>query len=171
MNLLSISPTPAAPDGFPFAENHVRAQLGWNKDEMRLARKTRLEPADFRVYKKRVYLSAEALSRLSNHLTANGQKNAATHPSSIADDPQPVMRELIVCRAQVANPRMVLACPADENPDRPKTILRVRVKPGTVLRRRQAISGRLIHPYTDYYELIPPRFRRRSSNAQPATPI
>lgn len=155
MNAPSLKPNPAAPDGFPFLENHLRVQLGWNKDEIRAARKTRLDPSDFTRFKKRVFLSAAGAAKLANGLAAPHRvKKGAAQPGSDADDPQAALRVLTVCARIVRNPRIVLACPEGENPDRPATVLRVRIRPGTQLVRRQIITGRLIPPYTDYYDLL-----------------
>lgn len=146
-----------APTGFPHAESHVRAMLGWNKDEMRQARQTHLTDKDFTIFKKRIYLSTAAAAQLAAQLAAPSPgKNAAAAPSSIADVPQP-LRTLIVCVTNLANPRLVLACPEDEKPERPVHLMRVRIQPGTQFRRRQVITVRPIPPYTDYFIHVPGR--------------
>ena len=163
MSVIIFHPTLGAPDGFPFAENHVRAQLGWSKDEIRAARKSQLVLSDFTRHKKRVFLTAQAAAKLAGAVSV--QKTARARPGSISDDSAPLLRSLKVCRINVPNPRLVLACPEDEDPDHPRTILRVRIKPGTTLLRREPIVVRAVPPYTDLFDLIPQRngHRRRST--------
>src|SRR5690242_7997694 len=128
---LNLNPSSASPAGFPFLEQRVRAALGWNADEMRQARKNRLLPTHFRLFKKRIYLSGEAVALLSNGLgEPPPKKTAAARPAANADDPQPLPRAMRVVKAAVTNPRIILACPQEEDPLRPKTLLRVRIKPG-----------------------------------------
>lgn len=173
MNALSLQPNPGAPSGFPFLENHVRVRLGWNKDEMRAARNSRLDPAEFTRFKKRVFLSAAGAARLTTDLSAPPRaKKDAARLTANADDPQPILRVLRVCVAKVANPRLVLACPVAQDPDRPRDIWRVRIRAGTELRRRQKIMGRVIRPYTDYFDLVLGRDGRAAPGLEkPATPI
>lgn len=159
-----------APAGFPFEATAVRRRMGLGKEAFRILRKTCLQEGDSIVWKKRVFLSAEALSKLSQELhVPELEKSAAAQCRPTRRDPAPVIRELKVFRTQLLNNRIILACPPEENEDRPKTVLRVRIQPGAKLMRRSLIHARSIPPYTDYFEHIP-NFRRAAAARQSREP-
>ena len=155
MNSLHLTSTAGAPVEFPFEANHVRVRFGWNKEEFRMLKKKHLTETDWTTHKKRCYLSPLAVDKLSALISSPDlSKSPKASVGSIVVNPKPVPRLLIVCKTGLVNHRLVLACPAGEDPDQPVTVLRVRVRPGTVLRRRQCILALPIPPYTDYYNLV-----------------
>ncbi len=60
---------------------------------------------------------------------------------------------LIVVRADLANPHLLLACSQDDNPERPARPLRVRVRDSVNFTRRMQIPAALVDGYTDLYDL------------------
>jgi hypothetical protein len=157
MSETNLTPSPGAPEGWPYEENRVRHRMGLTKDEMRALRQEKLTPfTDFTVYKKRVWLSAAASSRL---LGMAGAKVKKTRGRTTAEDGSPVKKPppeivtLRVVRCDLRNPHLLLACPADQDPDRPKTTLRVRVRSAENFARRMELPAVLVDGHTDLFDL------------------
>lgn len=144
----SLTTMSCAPDGFPYESNAVRLALGWSVAEMRAARAQRLDAADFARHQKRIFLSARAVELLGGDLSVVVKKNGA------AGAPSAARRILRVVRADLRNTRLALACPDNEDPDRPRTLFRLRLRAGTILRRRQRVEARALPPYRDYFEFL-----------------
>ncbi len=158
-----LQPTPGAPADYPFAELHVRAVLGLNKDEMRALRQERLESQDFARHKKRLYLSPGAVKKLAAGAPGVSlQKSASASPSSNPLDCDPAPLELRVCRPDTANPRIALVCPPGQDFLHPKTVYRLRIQEGTMLRLGELVIAKPIRPYTDYFAFV-----RRPSRQRP----
>lgn len=155
----------------PIPEKIARLRLGLNKDDIRALRQQHLKEGEHWVlHSKRVYLSPAGVELL---FAAAGQKNAAASPSSIPAVPEALKDlpaeevKLRVVKNNLANRYMVLACPADDDPDRPKQVVRVKVRnarSGPDMRenliRRMEIPARLV-ARPDLYELARPMPRKK----------
>jgi hypothetical protein len=182
MSAIDLTPTPGAPLGFPFEENAVRHRLGLTKDEMRSLREKRLvEGPDFERYKKRVWLSQDAATRLLAladvklektrvRTTADDvgpEKTAAARKNAPPPEPASPAEETValkVVNCTLANKHMLTACPVAEDHERPRTLLRVRVRSAANFRRGMELPARQVTAYagmTDLYDLARPTPRKK----------
>lgn len=168
MTATDLTPTPGAPAGFPFEEGHVRHKVGWSRDEMRAERKRALvEGRDFALHKKRLYWSQEAVGRLFARVGQSPEKSAPARPGATADDSGALKKEVVkktepapaapetlrVVRCDLRNPHLLLACPTREDPDHPRTLLRVRVRDTKNFVRRMELPALRVDGYRDLYDL------------------
>lgn len=160
MNETDLLPTPGAPAGFPYEENHLRYKMGLTKEDMRRHRQEHLMPStDFTVHKKRVYWSLAAVRRLLAVLSPSPKKNAPAPPARSGADPAPAKTTppeivtLRVVRCDLPNKHMLHACLPTEDPDRPKKTLRVRVRDTANFVRRMELPALRVEGYTDLYDL------------------
>lgn len=159
MDVTLIASPDALPE-FPFEERIVRHKLGLTEDELRALRKTHLkEDLHFTRHKKRLFLSPEGVDKL---FAAAGQpipkKIAAAKEGLNPGDPAakktaPEIVTLMVVRTDLKNRHMILACDLDDDPDRPKAPLRVRVNSTANFVRRMQIPAVLVDGYSDLYDL------------------
>jgi hypothetical protein len=172
MSEINLIPSKDAPEGFPYLENHVRAQLGIQKDEIRELRQDNLtEDVQWKLWHKRIWLSLEAVQRLMS-LKGISQKNGAQKAAGAnADDgdplkstitkkpaaPEPVT--LMAVRA-TRNPHILAACMPDDNPACPKKPLRVRVKTAANFRPQMKFQAVLVAGYKDLFDLVGPHPRK-----------
>lgn len=151
-----IEPTPGAPKDFPFAEKIAALKIGLSEQDMRELRNARLKlDVDFRYHKKAVFLSLAALKKIAPELGV--QLPNQMQGAAIAEQPDPIpdaVVKLMIVRADLPNKRMLTACAPEENPDRPKKTLRVRVRSQEGFRIRTAIEARLVPGYSDLYDLV-----------------
>ena len=184
MTTIDLQPTVGAPSGFPFEESTVRKKLGLTKDDLRPWRKKRLvEGADFITHKKRLYWNAGAVRQAFEQFGLSapplpGEPGASTIPhdreaekGDVAREPEPVtappgppaIEQLLVVRADLANRRMLQACPKGDNPERPKRLLRVRVRSADNFIRGMEIPAIRVEAYgmTDLYDLARALPRKR----------
>ena len=178
MNDLNLIPTAGAPVGFPFIENHVRARLGLQKDEIRELRQMHLEEGtDWLLKKKRIWLAPTGVEKLLTTKGLGGEKRRPNAPTANADDDGALKAELSaaanskknteskakpaeplklkvvqVCR----NPHMIQACALTDNPVQPKKMVRVRVRDNQNFTRHMEIPVTLVNGYTDLYDLARP---------------
>jgi hypothetical protein len=167
---VTLTASPDAPDGFPFEEKKARHALGLTEDEMRALRKTHLAGGShFVKYKKRLFLSAGGADKL---FAAAGQpfpkKTAADQEGLDAVDPAPAKCAtapvtLRVVRNDLRHHHMILACPQDDDPDRPKKTLRVRVRDPKSFIRRTEIPVIPVEGYNDLFDLDHSRPRARQT--------
>ena len=176
MNDFKLIPTTGAPDGFPFIENHVRARLGLQKDEIRELRQQHLtEGTDWILKKKRVWLSAAAVATLirvkglgaktasPNAQTPNADDGEALKAESSEADSQkksapksetePVKPLTLKVVQRCTNKRMIQCCPMDDNAIMPKKMVRVRVRNNENFVRHMEVPVTLVAGYTDLYDL------------------
>jgi hypothetical protein len=174
MTETDLPPTPGAPPGFPHEENGVRHVMGLTKDQMRALRHGELTAAiDFKIFKKRIYLSAAGAQRLLNSTgLPPAKKTPESCLSTTTDDGAPVKNvpakktpaeivQLRVVRCDLRNPHLLLACAAAEDPDRPKTTVRVRVRSVANFIRRMELPALLVDGHTDLYDLAHALPRKR----------
>ena len=166
----NLTPTPDAPEGWPYEESQVRHRLGLGRDEMRALRRAHLAPfTDFTLYKKRVYLSAAAVTRLLGMADAKLKKSCGSAmagdgggvKSELAKKAAPAVVPLRVVRADLRNRHLILCCPAGEDPDRPQTTVRVRVRSAENFTRRMELPAVLAEGHRDLYDLARPLPRKR----------
>jgi hypothetical protein len=164
---LPLATMPGAPPEFPYEEKRVRFVLGLNKDAAWALRQRFLKNGDWIIHKKRVLLSAAALERL---LAATGlsdpKKNGGASCSSILQGIQPlppVTATLRVVRADLTNQHILLACPADQDPWRPTTTVRVRVKSAANFKTGMELPAQLVPGHVDLYDLARALPRRKGA--------
>ena len=173
MNDLNLIATDGAPAGFPFIENHVRARLGLQKDEIRELRQTHLtEDTDWLLKKKRVWLAQAGVDKL---LAAKGlgPKKPRPHAQTPnADDGGPVKADLpnlqktaapkakapavpveLIVVQTCKNPHMIQCCSLKDNPIMPKTMVRVRVRDNANFKRHMRLPAVLVAGYKDLYDI------------------
>ena len=163
------------PEHFPIAEKKARARLGVSRDELRAIRNAHLVEGTHYVRGQQhsVWLSEAGLAALSAAVLDQSQKTA---PARSLDDlatsrakllsllrargyvaptaePDPAEIRLLVVRADLRNARLLLACAIDDDPDRPKKTVRVRVRSAENFVRRMEIPVRLVAGYDDLYDL------------------
>lgn len=175
MNDFNLIPTTGAPDGFPFIENHVRARLGLQKDEIRELRKLHLqEGQDWILKKKRVWLSSAAVAVLlrakgldaktasPNAQTPNADDAGALKakvPNADSKKNAPPKSEagggpvLLKVVQRCINKRMIQCCALDDNSLMPKKMVRVRVRNNEHFIRHMEVPATLVEGYTDLYDL------------------
>jgi hypothetical protein len=177
MNDLNLKTSPEAPAGFAYGENHVRAQLGLPKDEIRDLRHAHLtEGVDWVLKKKRIWLSPLAVEKLVA-ATGLGTKNPRPNAQNEnADDAEALKSKspptespknpnlkanpagpltLIVVQ-QCKNRRMIQACAMEDNPIQPKAMVRVRVRSNENFRRHMVIPVTPVAGYDDMFDLARP---------------
>lgn len=149
-----LEPSTEAPVGFPFAEKMAREKAGLSEDDFRALRGKHLrKDADFVYHKKAIYLTAGALKKIAPALLCREPGNEP--PGGIAAQESaltPTVAKLLIVRTDLANTRLLLCCPENDNPDRPKNPVRVRVRSQEGFRIRTAIEARLVQGYTDLYD-------------------
>lgn len=151
-----LSPSPGAPDGFPFPEKIAREKAGLSEEDMRAFRNSTLKrDVDFVYHKKAVFLSAAALEKIAPGLLTPTAEKAqdgaiAPQPAPIADEPV----KLLVVRANLANKHLLLCCAVGDDADRPRATVRVRVRSTEGFKARQGIEARLVPGYSDFYDLV-----------------
>lgn len=153
-----------APDGFPFAEKIARQKIGLLEEDMRRLRTAKLKQGlDFVYHKKAIFLSAEALQKIAPalgvSLETEPQDAAIPVPGEAIASPV----RLLIVRADLANKHILVCCPYDQDPDRPKNTVRVRVKSKEGFRNRTAIEARLVPGYEDLYDLTSKYPRRKAA--------
>lgn len=155
-----ITISPDAPSRFPFEEKTARHKLGLTEDEMRALRKTRLTGSiHFVKHKKRLFLSAEGVDILFAAAGQPAPQKVTTGQEGINPGDQKAKKEppsivtLRVVRTDLANKHILLACPHDDDPDRPKRSVRVRVRSTANFTRRMEIPAFLVDGYEDLYDL------------------
>ena len=162
MTETNLPPATGAPPGFPHEENQVRRRMGLSRDVMRALRQEKLAPAsDFTVHKKRVWLSAAAAARLLGMADAKVKKtccgkgtvDGGAVKTAVAKKAPPGPVALRVVRCDLRNRHLILACPADQDADRPKTTVRVRVRSAENFKRRMELPAVLVEGHTDLYDL------------------
>jgi len=162
----------ASNSGFPLSEKKARAQLGLSRDEIRTRRNAHLtEGAHFiRGKQQSVWLNeaglAALVSTLSPHPLIEKKRADATAPHDLAPVKaallnllqqrvdqlsQPITLRVVNCTLK--NPHMILACPAGDDPRRPRQTLRVRVNSTAHFVRGMEIPVRAVSGYTDLFEL------------------
>lgn len=168
-----------APDGYPFAEVLIRESIGLNKDEVRAIRKAHLRETDHFCHgkKNRVWLNQSGVAALRAAAQMPPEKIAALAPAqteradeadkSLPPKNPPSEVTLRIVRNNVANRYLVLACPREEDPWRPKHIWRVNVsnrRTGDDMRanlvRGMEIPVRLVAA-PDLYQLTRPMPRKK----------
>jgi hypothetical protein len=169
---LDLVPSPVAPPGFPFLENHVRARLGISKDDIRELRQTRTASDEWRLSKKRVWLSPAAVQKIAaakgvalDHLppaspAANADDGGAVKtelPKKTAPKSEPVKLRVI---RPTKNPHIVLACGEQDDLRCPRKPLRLRVKNSETFRPGLTVTAQLVAGYTDLFDLVGPAPRR-----------
>lgn len=154
-----LNPTPGGPEGYPYTEKTARYHLGVSKDEMRALRHLHLREREHFVRGKQasVWLNTDAVAALEAlagcPVAGDGKKRApALIPVEFAPVPD-VEVTLLVVNARLKNRFLLLACPADDDPDRPKKTVRVRVQKTVNFERRMEIPARLVAGYNDLYDL------------------
>lgn len=168
MSAVVIVASADGPPKFPFEEKDVRGKLGLTEDELRALRKTHLAGSvHFVKFKKRIWLSAEGVDKL---FMAAGQpipeKTAAALQGLNAGDGEPKKTAaevvtLLVVRTDLANRHLLLACAKEDDPDRPKKPLRVRVRVTVNFLRRMEIPAVLVDGYDDLYDMARPLPRKK----------
>jgi hypothetical protein len=165
-----LNPSPDAPAGFPYLEKTARQKIGLPKDDMRALRRAHLKEGDFVIHKKALYLSQGAVDTL---LAAAEQLSVKSRPAQSSSNSGPVKiappkkapapERLLIVNATLSNKRMLHCCAADEDPDRPKKLLRVRVRSQEGFRIRTAIEAQLVEGYDDLYDLVS-KYPRKKQN-------
>jgi hypothetical protein len=168
--MIDLLPTPGAPVDFPFAEKTVRQKIGLPKDDMRALRREHLNEAEFIIHKKALYLSAGAVEKLWQ---AAAQFGAQSRPAQSSSEGDPLKSEvskktappetLLVVNTQLANRHMLHCCRTDDNPYRPKKMVRVRVRTQEGFRIRMEIIAQLVAGYDDLYDLVS-KYPRKKTN-------
>ena len=166
MNELELLPSPSAPEGFPFLENHVRARMGIGREEQQTLRRAHLtEGRDWRLSKKRLWLAqsgVDTLVRLKALPAAAARPDAQTANAgageAIAEDSRKSAATkspaaLLFVRA-TRNPHIIECCLMGDDWLRPKKpLVRVRVRSGVNFRRGMELPAVLVAGYTDLYDL------------------
>lgn len=176
MNDFNLIATTGAPEGFPFIENHVRARLGLQKDEIRELRQQHLiEGKTWLLKKKRVWLSETAVAVIAqakglavDSASPNAQTPNADDSGALKANPQnpdskknPPPKSDFTATAGVTlkvvqrctNPHMIQCCDLKDNALMPKKMVRVRVRSNANFIRHMVVPVTLVAGYTDLYDL------------------
>lgn len=170
---MELNPPSAAPSGFPISEKKARAGIGLSRDEIRALRSQHLtEGTHFtRGKQQSVWLTQAGLDLLTTLAGANVKKTCGPVTTDDLATSRTKLLNLFRTRAFLAPPvpssnvhlrvvnctlknlHLLLACPLDDDPDRPKTTVRVRVRSTLNFVRHMEIPARLVDGYTDLYDL------------------